>query len=340
MTPTVHFDNDVTLKIKIEVTSHSGDVTISGVTEPILSQRVVDQVIRLREGEANILGGIDNKQDQTSWTGIPGLSSIPILKYIFGSKDRTVQDDDIVFVVVPHVVRAQSLDSVNLRTIDTGVGQTIELRHLPADLPGGSPTPSVAPASPARPVGVPRAGLGPLPGQSAEAAAPAAMAQMRDAASMNPAVVGSHLPLPVPPAGPDSGLSFALTPPPGPVAAGTTFVVPVMLNGGTDVASVPLQLHYDADKISLVNVAIGNYMGRDGQASTLLHRDDPPGNLTVNTVRPPGTTGMSGSGTVYVLSFEAKAAGDATLAITGSAVTNSAKQQIPAKAAQVNIQVR
>ena len=91
MTPTVHFDRDVTLKIKIEVTSQSGSVTISGVTEPILSQRVVDQVIRLREGEASILGGIQDKQDQTSWTGIPGLSSIPILKYLFGSKDHTSQ---------------------------------------------------------------------------------------------------------------------------------------------------------------------------------------------------------------------------------------------------------
>jgi general secretion pathway protein D len=64
MTPTVHYDHDVTLKIKIEVTSQSGSVTISGVTEPILSQRVVDQVIRLREGEASILGGIQDKQER------------------------------------------------------------------------------------------------------------------------------------------------------------------------------------------------------------------------------------------------------------------------------------
>jgi general secretion pathway protein D len=64
MTPTVHYDHDVTLKIKIEVSSQSGSVTISGVTEPILSQRVVDQVIRLREGEASILGGIQDKQDR------------------------------------------------------------------------------------------------------------------------------------------------------------------------------------------------------------------------------------------------------------------------------------
>ena len=100
-----------------------------GVTEPIISQRVVDQVIRLREGEASILGGIQNKQERTNWTGIPGLSAIPILKYIFGSKDHTIQDDDIVFVVVPHIVRSQELDQANLRVIDTGEGQSIELRH-------------------------------------------------------------------------------------------------------------------------------------------------------------------------------------------------------------------
>jgi Flp pilus assembly secretin CpaC len=48
------------------------------------------------------------------------LSAIPILKYIFGSKDHTIQDDDIVFVVVPHIVRSQELDQANLRVIDTG----------------------------------------------------------------------------------------------------------------------------------------------------------------------------------------------------------------------------
>ena len=110
MTPTVHFDRDVTLKIKIEVTSQSGDVTISEVTEPILSQRVVDQVIRLREGEASILGGIQDQEETASWSGFPGLSSIPILKYLFGSKDHKTTDDELVFLVVPHVVRSQSLE--------------------------------------------------------------------------------------------------------------------------------------------------------------------------------------------------------------------------------------
>ena len=58
MTPTVHFDRQVTLKMKIEVSSQQGSVTISGVTEPIIGQRTVEQVIQLREGEPSILAGL------------------------------------------------------------------------------------------------------------------------------------------------------------------------------------------------------------------------------------------------------------------------------------------
>ena len=84
--------------------------TISGVTEPIFAQHTSEQVIRLNEGEASILGGILEKQDQVSWNGIPGLSSIPLVKYLFGSKDHTITEDEIVFLVVPHIMRSQELD--------------------------------------------------------------------------------------------------------------------------------------------------------------------------------------------------------------------------------------
>ena len=177
MTPSVHYDHDVTLKIKIEVTSESGTSTISGVTEPIISQRVVDQVIRLREGEASILGGIQDKQDTVSWNGIPGLSSIPILKYLFGSKDHTIQDDELVFLVVPHIVRTQMLDQANLRTIDTGVGTNVELRRVAGMDESRLPTPP-----PVRPQ---ESKLGIIPGQSSAAAAPAALAQMSASADVN-----------------------------------------------------------------------------------------------------------------------------------------------------------
>ena len=173
MTPSIHYDHDVTLKIKIEVSAESGTETISGVTEPIISQRVVDQTIRLREGEASILGGIQNKQEQNNWSGIPGLSAIPVLKYIFGSRDRQIQDDDIVFVIVPHIVRSQELDQANLREIDTGSGQSIDLRYTGAGASAPSAAPLVDPAATNRPA------VGSIPAGSAVEAAPAMLAQLR-----------------------------------------------------------------------------------------------------------------------------------------------------------------
>jgi general secretion pathway protein D len=333
VTPTVHFDHDVTLKIKIEVTSQSGSTTISGVTEPIISQRVAEQVIRLREGEANILGGIQDKQDQTSSSGIPGLSSIPILKYLFGSKDHTIQDDEIVFLLIPHIVRTQDLQPVNLRTIDTGQGQSIELRHTSGDAPVSAPAKPAAPA---------RSTIGTVPGQSAEAAAPAALAQLRAAAdvtanaAVNAHAAASSQPHPVL----SQPVSFALNPPPGPVAVGATFQIPVVLMGGVDIASVPMQLSYDPAKLSLVNVDSGDLLGHDGQAVALVHRDDGPGSITINASRPPGAAGVSGAGVVCVLSFQAKTAGESVLAITRPAAVNSAQQQVPAKGAQISILVR
>ncbi len=175
MTPSIHYDRDITLKIKIEVSAESGETTIEGVTEPIISQRVVDQVIRLREGEASIVGGIQDNQESVNWTGIPGLSSIPILKYIFGSKDHTIQNDDIVFVVVPHIVRSQELDQANLRVIDTGEGQSVDLRH--AD--DGAAPPATQTAPTVQPTALERTPMGSIPAQSAVEAAPAMLAQLR-----------------------------------------------------------------------------------------------------------------------------------------------------------------
>jgi|HubBroStandDraft_1064217.scaffolds.fasta_scaffold04763_3 general secretion pathway protein D len=419
MTPSVHYDNDVTLKVKVTVSAQSGSVTISGVTEPILSQRVVDQVIRLHEGEASILGGIQDNQDQQSWTGVPGLSSIPILKYLFGSKDHSVQKDEIVFVVVPHIVRSADIQQRNLRVIDTGTGQSIDLRHLDFDdnaaqAPATGVTPTSADLqSGQQPAGQPGQRppfTGSVPSQSADIAAPIALAQMRtnlqqgisppppaphmqQAAQVTappvnqpaapPAVQPNssqivqppaqpaaqsagqataqnvrppgiqqasppQMPVPFPgaqaggpvPPRPVGAVAFSFNPPPGTVSNGATFQVPVMINGATDAALIPLKIHYDPAILSLVNVASGNLLNRDGQPATIVHSEDGKGNLTVAASRPPHTPGVSGSGTVCVLTFQAKAPGTTGLVFTNASYLNSTQQPVPGQGAQTTIVVK
>ncbi|MGA2729414.1 MAG: cohesin domain-containing protein [Terracidiphilus sp.] len=337
MTPTVHYNHDVTLKIAIEVSSESNNVTIEGVTEPIIAQKKSEQTIRLREGEAAILGGILNQQDIQSWTGIPGLSSIPILKYLFGSKDHQITDDEIVFLLIPHVVRSPELTASNLRPIDTGAGQQIELRRTSTE---GNLSPIAPPVRP--PVLPPvQPGIGSVPGQSAQAAAPEALAQMRASTQGGPPPSTPNAASPPATMTPPAGVRFSLVPSSGSsVAAGTTFQVPIVITGARDIASVPLQVQYDPAKLSLVNVGDGDILGRDGQAVALVHRDDGPGMITINASRPPGTVGVSGAGVVCVLTFQAKTAGETPISITRPGAMTSAQQPVPAEGAQTTIVVK
>jgi general secretion pathway protein D len=135
-------------------------------------------------------------------------------------------------------------------------------------------------------------------------------------------------------------VSLVFNPPPGTVANGTSFQVPVVLNGGVDVALVPLQIHYDPAILSLVNVSAGNLLNRDGQPATPIHNDNGKGDLTVVVSRPPHTPGVSGSGAVCVLTFQAKAPGTTGLAFTSASYIDSTQKQVQGQGAQTTIVVK
>ena len=336
MTPSVHYGDDVTLKIKIEVSSDANQVTISGVTEPIIAQNVVEQVIRLREGEASILGGIQTKQDQLSWAGISGLSSIPILKYLFGSKDHQIMDNELVFLVVPHVVRTQTLDPENIRTIDTGTSQAVELRYVDAtDVDDSNSTP--APVLPAQPPLEAHSTVGVVSGLSAMAAVDANR-QGADALRLPLPSMPSGSPL-SPKTNEPGSVNLAFSPPGSTVAAGATFQVSVVLTGGKDIASVPLQIRYDPVKLALLNVTNGDLLSRDNQAVALVHLDDGAGSISINAARAPGVAGVNGAGVVCVLNFQAKRAGETRLSLTRAVAISSTQHQLMSKGSQVTITV-
>jgi general secretion pathway protein D len=341
MTPTVHFDHDITLKLKITDSSESGTETISGVTEPILANKSSEQTIRLKEGEATILAGLLNKQDLVSLSGIPGLAELPLFKYIFGSRSHEVIDDEIVFVIVPHVVRGQDLSPINLRRIDTGPGTAIELRHIGNNAPAATAAPGQAGASVSRPVN-PSPTVGPLRGQTAEAAVASAISQIRQQnASDIPSTVVNP-PVPTAPPGPPIPItsSFILGAPSTPPTVGSSFSIPVTLNGAKDVTSVPLQIQYDATKLTLVGVTKGDLLSKDGQDPALIHRDEGPGLITIATSRPPGTPGITGSGSVVVLNFQAKQLGASDVVITRHAAIDSAQHPLPVSAQNAHIVVQ
>ncbi len=321
VTPTVHYDHDVTLKLKIIVSQTNGSSTISGVTEPIISQRTIDQIIRLKEGEVSILSGILTQQTTNTITGTPGLGEIPILKYLFSSTDRIVSKDEIVFMLTPHVVRGTTLSPDNLQQIDTGTGQNVEVRRIatipvriPASaLPASMQDKSIPSTTPVpNGANIPQAGGAPAP----NANTPQAAAALQQDAVTN--ATNSNAP----------PINLQVITPTTMPRVGNTFQVAVNLSGGTDVFSVPMKLQYDASKLTLINADTGNFLGKDGQTTALVHRDD-NGAVALSLSRPPGVSGISGNGQLCTLTFMAKAAGDSIINVTQATARNSKQEALP-----------
>jgi general secretion pathway protein D len=324
MTPTVHYDREVSLKMKVEVSSQNGSSTISGVTEPIISQRSAEQTIQLKDGEPSLLAGILTNQDTKNVNGTPGLGELPILKYFFASHDTIQQSDEIVFLIIPHIVRDSILTDENTRAIYTGTGQTVELIRNGSEAPAGAHASSYAPTSP-----------------STTAA--------NAAAAMLPAIAAAGRPVPQPSAADAAAAtipsSTAVTPlnltviTPQQTQVGSTFQVIVHASNAHDLFGVPLQMQFDPKVLALVNVDAGDLLGHDGQAVALTHRDDGQGAVSMNVERPPNTSGVDGQGSVCVLTFKAIAPGTSQLALVRVGAKDSHQNSLPAIGSQGTVRV-
>jgi general secretion pathway protein D len=331
ITPTVHYDHQITLKTKMEVSSQQGSSTISGVTQPIIGQNVVEQVIQLKEGEPSILAGLVTKQDNRGSSGTPGLGELPLFKYFFASNSKEVIENEIVFLLIPHIVRESVLTRANTRAIDTGTGQAIELRQDPllSDL-----NTSITPA---------RQTSATQPTSAANAAAAAALQLKQQAQPVAPPPApGTNPPTPqqqpAAPAGPP--ISLTVAPPAGNQAVGSTFQVAVSATNARDLYAVPIQLQFNPAVLQLVNVDAGDLLARDGQAVSIVHRDEGNGLVTISTSRPPNVSGVNGQGSVANLTFKAVAAGDSNLALVKVGARSSTQANLPAVGSQATVHVK
>jgi len=131
ITPHIHSDQEVTLKMSLEISSVTGQQTIGGITQPVIGQRRIDHETRLSDGEVNLVGGILQDSETQSMSGYPWLSKLPILRYFFSQDNRERTNQEIVFAITPHIVRGKEVTDENLRMIAIGTGSQIELRHKP-----------------------------------------------------------------------------------------------------------------------------------------------------------------------------------------------------------------
>lgn len=304
ITPKVHQNHEVTLKVSMDISQVTGQTNIGGISQPTIGQRKIEHEIRLKEGEVNLLGGLFEESDVKSLSGWPWVSQVPILRYLFSAEHVDRRRNEIVFVLIPHIVRAQELTNLNMRPVDVGTGNVIDLRMTAKPKPAGTPgAPQTPGAQPQQPTAQPPAQQQPGPAASAP--------------TLQLEVTG-----------------------PSPTV-GSTFSVNLNMLNGQNVYSVPVQMTYDPTKLQLVNVSNGNFLSQGGQAVALAHRDgDGSGTLQVTAERPPNSGGASGSGTIFTLTFMAKAPGQSNLAITRAGVKDATMNNIQVSATQAIVSVK
>ena len=176
ITPRVHPNHEVSLKVSVEVSSVTGQTNIGGIQQPIISQRKIDHEIRLKEGEANILGGLVEKTDTKGRNGWPGLGSVPLLHYLFSEDTKSYEDDEILIILTPKIVRMPEWTKANLRPLYTGSEAVVQVRRdsdVRAPQADGVPVGGVT-ATPGAPAGATPAAAAPAQGaQSARASSAA-----------------------------------------------------------------------------------------------------------------------------------------------------------------------
>ncbi|MFB3815487.1 MAG: cohesin domain-containing protein [Terriglobales bacterium] len=314
ITPKVHAGREVTLKLALDISAVTSRTNIGGIEQPVIGQRKIEHEIRLKDGEANLLGGILEEQDSKSLSGYPWISSVPILKYLFSQTNNDQRQNEIVFVLVPHVVRGQELTPLNLKPLEVGTGTTIELRHFNPPAPKPPTQPQAArPAAP-------------------QAAAPGTAQPVSQA---QPAVSGAGGAVTPP------GAVLSFNPPQVTTTAGQTFMVDLVVSNAQNLFSVPVQIQFDPTKLTLLNVSNGGFLAQGEQPVALAHREDAAtGTMQATATRPPNSGGVSGQGPVLTLTFMAKASGQATISVTRAGLRDANNQNVSASGTQAVVEIK
>jgi hypothetical protein len=129
-TPALHPNDEVTLQLEFEIRALAG-TSVNGI--PVISNRTLTQTVRVRENETSLIGGITDREETRSITGLPGFAELPgPLGYVFGLRNNSLADTQLMILVTPRRLRRPDRQS---RSIFAGRGE-----RSPAASPNALPS--------------------------------------------------------------------------------------------------------------------------------------------------------------------------------------------------------
>ncbi len=367
--PRVHHNKEVTLKVQVEISQLGPPVeTSSGQNQPTIGTRQIQTVIRLRDGETNMLAGLIARENIDSHSGVPGLSDIPGLKRVFGKTTQSKRETDIIMTLTPRIIRVPDIVEEDLAMLWVGTEENMRLR---------GPTRNALSQSP---FALPEeaAGLGddavdpslqvPAPvrrGGSLNRITPSAeveqdrveqeAAQPFEEPSPPGAGAGPGLELPPeqeevdeeepaespePPEPFEGPAAVRLVPSRTSYNVGETVAADVFMENGRNVGSVPFHLRYNPQVLQFVPPGVEGSFLNAGASTVFLATDiGGGGEIVVGLSRLGGGSGASGSGSLVTFQFLAIGAGDAGFAFTGASVKDPQASNLPSSFDAIPVKV-
>jgi general secretion pathway protein D len=352
--PRVHHNKEVTLTVQVEVSQISSFVdTAAGQSQPIIGTRQIQTVIRLRDGETNLLAGLIQRSHTDAVGGVAGVMDIPGLRRIFGNTTMQNDETDIILTLTPRIIRIPDITEDDLAVLWVGTEENMHLRGTARSEMNQGPFASGSGADDDLPLEQPRPRAGSVTSTTPsaeverdreEAAREAEQAEEQAAGGLEQDVEGGEG---ATGSEPDSTAATAEEeepePPTGPVVVqmapsknsyqvGETVVMQVMIDNANNVGSTPFHIRYDTNVLQYMPPAAeGFFMNADGANTVFLATDIAGGGeVVVGLSRMGAGEGATGSGLLATFQFQAINPGDCGFAFTGASVKDPQARDLPA----------
>jgi len=310
--PRVHHNGDISLELKLEISSI---VDQREGFQPVIGKRTVEQVIRVQSGEPVILAGLLKDSERNSMSGIKGLSEIPILKYLFSNKQKTIEQTDIMMTITPHIVRGPSIVEEDMEPFV--VGSKVESNFSPRGPFKKTETQIENTDEIANEVSE---------STSKQLTPPPSISTKTNNDNMNKNMLNQNIKIETPEKTIDFNNSISmmpvmlsLTPRKSKSTAGKSFVKTLFATNLRNVDMVDLVLQFNPKVLNILDVKAGDYFGADGIAVSFVPVwDNKNGTLALTIDRKGGTKGRSGTGILANIVFKSVGSGNSEISLVQS----------------------
>ena len=300
--PTIYLDDEVTIKVMMEVSNIVGkDKTTAGTTTYNIGQRTASTVLRLRDGENQVLAGLISNEDRSTASKVPGLGEIPIAGRLFGSQADDDSRTEIVLSITPRIVRNIERPGAEQQEFDSGTESSLRGSASGAAInPGATLAPS------------------PRPAPAAGAAAPAGTSPSPSATGGS---TGSTLAgVGVASASAATGVSALRWQGPAQARPGDSLTVQLIAQSDKPLLSAPLVINFDPAALQVLAVTEGDFMRRASGQASFSSRIDASGKVFIEASRADGPA-LSAPGQLLSLTLRVAAGASAPTRLTVSGVS-------------------